>query len=42
MNPNMEVVRCFGVEYNSEVLSQEILKEVKRSIKQISTLPIKK
>lgn len=34
MNPNMEVVRCFGVEYNAEELSQEILKEVKRSIKQ--------
>ncbi|KAJ9670063.1 hypothetical protein PVL29_026552 [Vitis rotundifolia] len=34
MSPNMEVVRCFGVEYNAEELSQEILKEVKRSITQ--------
>ncbi|XP_034691978.1 protein SCO1 homolog 2, mitochondrial [Vitis riparia] len=34
MNPNMEVVRCFGVEYNAEELLQEILKEVKRSITQ--------
>lgn len=29
MSPNMEVVRCFGVEYNAEELSEEILKELK-------------
>lgn len=29
MSPNMEVVRCFGVEYNAEELSEAILKELK-------------
>ncbi|KAH0915807.1 hypothetical protein HID58_030253 [Brassica napus] len=28
LNPKMEVVRCFGVEYNPGDLSQEVLKEV--------------
>ncbi|ESQ53223.1 hypothetical protein EUTSA_v10025949mg [Eutrema salsugineum] len=28
LNPKMEVVRCFGVEYNPDELSQEVLKEV--------------
>ncbi|KAJ4880126.1 Disease resistance protein (TIR-NBS-LRR class) family [Raphanus sativus] len=28
LNPKMEVVRCFGVEYNPDDLSQEVLKEV--------------
>ncbi|KAG7539900.1 Thioredoxin-like superfamily [Arabidopsis thaliana x Arabidopsis arenosa] len=28
MNPKMEIVRCFGVEYNPDELSQELLKEV--------------
>ncbi|GMP26123.1 hypothetical protein CsSME_00002701 [Camellia sinensis var. sinensis] len=27
-NPNMEVVRCFGVEYSAEELSEAILKEL--------------
>ncbi|XP_028776512.1 protein SCO1 homolog 2, mitochondrial [Neltuma alba] len=29
LNPRMEVVRCFGVEYNADDLSKEILKELK-------------
>ncbi|KAL6225208.1 hypothetical protein ACLB2K_004059 [Fragaria x ananassa] len=29
MSPNMEVVRCFGVEYNAEELSEAILKVLK-------------
>ncbi|KAG6767314.1 hypothetical protein POTOM_028512 [Populus tomentosa] len=29
INPNMEVVRCFGVEYNAEELSEAIQKELK-------------
>ncbi|XVF17225.1 hypothetical protein REPUB_Repub10bG0101300 [Reevesia pubescens] len=29
INPKMKVVRCFGVEYNAEELSKEILKELK-------------
>ncbi|CAN8328637.1 unnamed protein product [Cochlearia groenlandica] len=28
LNPKKEVVRCFGVEYNPDELSQEVLKEV--------------
>ncbi|VVB09771.1 unnamed protein product [Arabis nemorensis] len=28
LNPKMEVVRCFGVEYNPDELSREVLKEV--------------
>ncbi|KAH0940438.1 hypothetical protein HID58_000075 [Brassica napus] len=28
LNPKMEVVRCFGVEYNPADLSREVLKEV--------------
>ncbi|KAJ7956839.1 Protein SCO1, mitochondrial-like protein [Quillaja saponaria] len=31
LNPNMEVVRCFGVEYNAEELSEEILYVLKRT-----------
>ncbi|KAI4345232.1 hypothetical protein L6164_012374 [Bauhinia variegata] len=31
LNPNMEVVRCLGVEYNAEELSEAILKEMKRN-----------
>ncbi|PSS36700.1 Protein SCO1 2 like [Actinidia chinensis var. chinensis] len=31
MNPNMEVVRCFGVEYSAEDLSEAILMELKRA-----------
>ncbi|CAA2964485.1 SCO1 homolog 2, mitochondrial isoform X1 [Olea europaea subsp. europaea] len=31
MNPNMEVVRCFGVEYRAEELTEEILKEMKKT-----------
>ncbi|KAL9340431.1 hypothetical protein Peur_066650 [Populus x canadensis] len=31
INPNMEVVRCFGVEYNEEELSEAIQKELKRT-----------
>ena len=31
MNPNMDVVRCFGVEYNAEDLSEAILRELARS-----------
>ncbi|KAJ9177614.1 hypothetical protein P3X46_012815 [Hevea brasiliensis] len=30
INPNMEVARCFGVEYNAEELAEEILKELRR------------
>ncbi|XP_031496797.1 protein SCO1 homolog 2, mitochondrial [Nymphaea colorata] len=29
LNPNMEFVRCFGPEYHSQELAEEILKEVK-------------
>ncbi|KAG8642881.1 hypothetical protein MANES_12G136200v8 [Manihot esculenta] len=32
INPNMEVARCFGVEYNAEELAEEILKEIKKSL----------
>ncbi|XP_074264386.1 protein SCO1 homolog 2, mitochondrial [Silene latifolia] len=31
INPNMEIVRCFGTEYNAEELSEAIVKELKRS-----------
>ncbi|KAL5753513.1 hypothetical protein ACOSP7_021733 [Xanthoceras sorbifolium] len=31
MNPSMEVVRCFGVEYTAEALAEEIQKEVKKT-----------
>ncbi|KAL9252082.1 SCO1 homolog 2, mitochondrial-like protein [Drosera capensis] len=31
MNPNMEIVRCFGVEYNSKDLSEAIVKLVKEA-----------
>ncbi|KAJ0097795.1 hypothetical protein Patl1_27276 [Pistacia atlantica] len=31
MNPNMEVVRCFGVEYTAEELALEILKQLKKT-----------
>uniref|UniRef100_A0A2P2IIA3 Uncharacterized protein n=2 Tax=Rhizophora mucronata TaxID=61149 RepID=A0A2P2IIA3_RHIMU len=31
INPNMEVARCFGVEYNPEELSGAIAKELKLS-----------
>ncbi|KAL5556013.1 hypothetical protein UlMin_038249 [Ulmus minor] len=31
MNPNMEVVRCFGVEYDADDLSEAILKELKKT-----------
>lgn len=31
MNPNMEVVRCFGVEYNADELSEAILKDLRRT-----------
>ncbi|KAJ6733548.1 ELECTRON TRANSPORT PROTIN SCO1/SENC FAMILY MEMBER [Salix koriyanagi] len=31
INPNMEVVRCFGVEYSAEELSEAIQKELKRT-----------
>ncbi|GLT43965.1 hypothetical protein SLA2020_178860 [Shorea laevis] len=30
MNPKMEVVRCFGIEYSAEELSKEISKEMKK------------
>ncbi|TYJ47061.1 hypothetical protein E1A91_A02G161900v1 [Gossypium mustelinum] len=30
IDPKMKVVRCFGVEYNAEQLSKEILKELKK------------
>jgi protein SCO1/2 len=29
MNPRLEVVKCFGVEYNAEELSKAILKELR-------------
>ncbi|KAH9611113.1 hypothetical protein KSS87_011923 [Heliosperma pusillum] len=31
INPNMEIVRCFGTEYGAEELSEAIAKELKRS-----------
>ncbi|CAI9753156.1 unnamed protein product [Fraxinus pennsylvanica] len=31
MNPNMEVVRCFGLEYSAEKLTEAILEEMKKS-----------
>lgn len=31
MNPNMEIVRCFGMEYNSKDLSEAIVKLVKEA-----------
>ncbi|MED6158883.1 hypothetical protein PIB30_037169 [Stylosanthes scabra] len=31
LNPNMEVVRCFGVEYTAEELSEAISKELNRN-----------
>ncbi|GMN33731.1 hypothetical protein TIFTF001_004317 [Ficus carica] len=31
LNPNMEVVRCFGIEYNEDELGDSILKELKRT-----------
>ncbi|XP_058085753.1 protein SCO1 homolog 2, mitochondrial isoform X2 [Magnolia sinica] len=31
MDPNMEIVRCFGVEYDAEQLAEAILKEVKKA-----------
>ncbi|XP_038689926.1 protein SCO1 homolog 2, mitochondrial isoform X2 [Tripterygium wilfordii] len=31
MNPNMEVARCFGVEYNAEDLSEAIVKELQKT-----------
>ncbi|GKC84535.1 protein SCO1 homolog 2, mitochondrial [Tanacetum coccineum] len=30
MNPNMEIVRTFGLEYNAEQLTQEIHKELQK------------
>ncbi|XVF58962.1 hypothetical protein PTKIN_Ptkin07bG0108500 [Pterospermum kingtungense] len=30
IDPTMKVIRCFGVEYNAEELSKEILKELKK------------
>lgn len=33
MNPNMDIVRCFGVEYNAEELSEAIVNEMKREAK---------
>jgi protein SCO1 len=30
LSPDMEVVRCFGVEYNAEQLSEAISKELNR------------
>ncbi|WJX47587.1 hypothetical protein P8452_39508 [Trifolium repens] len=30
LNPNMEVVRCFGVEYNADQLSEAIWKELNK------------
>ncbi|XP_062147531.1 protein SCO1 homolog 2, mitochondrial isoform X1 [Alnus glutinosa] len=32
MNPKMEVVRCFGVEYNAEELSEAIMKELRSTL----------
>ncbi|KAL6993138.1 Protein SCO1 2, mitochondrial [Sarracenia purpurea var. burkii] len=34
LNPKMEVVRCFGVEYNAEELSEAIFMEMKRTVTQ--------
>ncbi|XP_027366936.1 protein SCO1 homolog 2, mitochondrial isoform X3 [Abrus precatorius] len=31
LNPKMEVMRCFGVEYNAEELSEEIWKELNKN-----------
>lgn len=31
MNPSLEVVRCFGVEYTAEELAEEISKEMKKA-----------
>lgn len=31
MNPRLEVVRCFGVEYTAEELAEEISKEMKKA-----------
>ncbi|XP_031387378.1 protein SCO1 homolog 2, mitochondrial [Punica granatum] len=31
LNPNMEVVRCFGIEYGADELSEAIVKELKRN-----------
>ncbi|KAF9610365.1 hypothetical protein IFM89_022035 [Coptis chinensis] len=33
LQPNMEIVRCFGVEYGAEQLSEEILMEMSKSTK---------
>lgn len=30
MNPNMEIVRSFGLEYNAEQLSEDIYKEFQK------------
>ncbi|KAF8406000.1 hypothetical protein HHK36_008080 [Tetracentron sinense] len=38
MEPNLEIVRCFGVEYDAEQLSKEILNEVKKTSKQMAPL----
>lgn len=32
LNPNMEVVRCFGVEYNAEELAGAIIKELRSNL----------
>lgn len=32
LNPKMQVVKCFGVEYNAEELSEAIVKELKKTI----------
>lgn len=34
LNPNMEIVKCFGVEYSAEQLSEAILKEFTKAEKQ--------
>lgn len=31
MSPNMEVVRCFGVEYTAEELAEDLQKQLKRT-----------
>ncbi|KAA8546830.1 hypothetical protein F0562_003246 [Nyssa sinensis] len=31
INPDMEIVRCFGLEYNAEELSEAILKELRKT-----------
>ncbi|KAK1313588.1 hypothetical protein QJS10_CPA06g02047 [Acorus calamus] len=31
LDPNMEVARCFGVEYGAEHLAEDIVKEVKKA-----------